>query len=200
MPIVDLDSVKLHLNMSLTDTSQDDELAGFIAAADDLARDVVGPILPETHAQWFDGGCRTVVPDVLPISSVLSATEYYGLSAFALTEQPLGGQMDAFAFTVDYATGEITRRTFGGEAAMFAAGAKNIQIVYVAGRSGRIPATVRLGALELIRHLWLMSQRGGRLYIGGVDQGDVQAVPTGFALPQRVLEMWAPFRRPPGVA
>jgi hypothetical protein len=199
--LVDLASVKAHLNIPANDKRQDDELQGFILAAADLARDHCGPFLPETHTQYFDGGVSSVSPDWLPVSKVLSCTEYYGLSAYPLTEEPLGAQMDAFAFTVDYSTGTITRRTFGGEAATFAYGTKNIKLVYTAGRSGVIPYTVRLGALELIRHLWQQTQQGGRPKFGGASlDGDSTGIPMGFALPTRVIELWSPFRRAPGIA
>lgn len=199
--LVDLAAVKKHLNLALADTSQDDELQGFILMAADQARDVCGPILPETHTQWFDGGTNTVVPDWLPVTTVLSATEYYGLSAFPLTEQALGAQMDAFAFTVDYSTGQITRRTFGGQAAVFAIGTKNVKFVYTAGRAGAVPWTVRLGALELIRHLWQMTQQSARAgWRGAGLDNDGATFPTGFALPARVLELWQPYKRPPGIA
>lgn len=198
--LVDLASVKAHLNMNPTDLRQDDELQGFILAAGDLARNHCGPFLPETHTEFWDGGTSTIVPDWLPVIKVLSVTEYYGLSAFALTEQPLGAQMDAFSFTVDYNTGQLLRRTFGGEAAMFAQGAKNVKVVYTAG-SGVVPWAVRLGVLELIRHLWQLTQQGGRPKFGGNSyDGDVAPVPAGFALPARVLELWASARRPPGIA
>jgi hypothetical protein len=200
--LVDLAGVKAHLNIPSNDTRQDDELQGFILAAGEIARNHCGPFIPETHTQWFDGGRNTIVPDVTPIASVLSATEYYGLSAYPLTEQPLSGQVDAFGFTVDYGTGEITRRTFGGESATFAFGSKNIKVVYTAGRGGTVPWTVRLGVLELIRHLWQMTQQGGgRPKFGGsaYDGGEAM-VSTGFAIPARVLELWQPFYRGPGIA
>jgi hypothetical protein len=198
---VDLVSVKKHLNLPLNDTRQDDELQNFILAAADLARDACGPFLPETRTQFFDGGVSIISPDWLPVSKVLSCTEYYGLSAYVLNEEPLGAQTDAFAFTVDYSTGTIMRRTFGGESATFAYGTKNIKLVYTAGRSGQIPYTVRLGALELIRHLWQQTQQGGRPKFGGAGlDGDSAGTPMGFALPSRVVELWSPFRRPPGIA
>jgi len=198
---VDLLSVKKHLNLNPTDTRQDDELQNFILAAADQARDVCGPFLPETHTQYFSGGVSTIVPDWLPVASVLSVTEYYGLSSFPLSEQPLGGQTNAFAYTVDYTSGQITRRTYGGDAALFAHGRKNIKVVYTAGRSGQIPFTVRLGALELIRHLWQQTQQSGRPKFSGAGMdGDSLGVPMGFALPDRVVELWSPFRRPPGIA
>jgi hypothetical protein len=198
---IDLVSVKKHLNIRPADTTQDDELQGFILAAADLARDVCGPFLPEQHTEFYDGGISTISPDWLPIASVQSITEYYGLAGFSLSEQALGSQMNAFAFTVDYQTGQITRRTFGGAAAQFALGSKNVKVVYTAGRSGQIPYTIRLGALELIRHLWQQTQQGGRPKFGGAGMdGEAVGVSMGFALPDRVVELWAPQRRAPGIA
>lgn len=200
--LVDLASVKAHLGLNASDTRKDAALQGFILAAADLARDFCGPFLPEQHTQYFDGGSSKIVPDWLPLLSVQSCTEYYGLSAFSITEQPLGAQMNAFAFTADYNTGELTRRTFGGEAAYWARGAKNVKLVYTAGRTGTVPWSIRLGALELVRHIWQLTQQGGRPAFGGsgIDGADGMSVPTGFALPQRVIELWAMYQRPPGIA
>lgn len=200
--LVDLPSVKAHLNIPPGDSRQDDELQGFILAAGEIARNHCGPFIPETHTQFFDGGVTKVMPDFVPVASVLSATEFYGLSAFPLTEQQLGNQMNAFAFTVDYSTGEITRRTFGGEAATFAFGSKNIKFVYTAGRAGQVPWSVRLGVLELIRHMWQMTQQGGGRpkFNGGAYDGGEASVPTGFAIPSRVLELWQTYYRGPGIA
>ncbi|WP_370217915.1 hypothetical protein [Kitasatospora sp. GAS1066B] len=198
--IVDLPSVRAHLNLPQNNGTSDDELQGFVLAAGELARDVCGPFLPETHVQWFDGGGPTLALDWLPLASVLSVTEYYGLAGFPITEQPLGSQTNAFAFTADYTTGTLTRRTFGGQGALWALGTRNIRVAYTAGRAGQVPYTVRLGALELIRHLWQLTQQGGRPRWGGAGDGGDVHVPSGFALPDRVIELWAPYRRPPGIA
>lgn len=199
--VVDLASVKAHLNLNPTDARQDDELRGFILAAGDLARDVVGPLLPEQHTEWHNGGTRTLTLDWLPVASVLSVTEYVSASTWLLTEQPLGTSTDAYGYTLDLDRGQITRRATGG-AVCFPAGIKNVKVVYTAGRAGAIPWTVRLGALELIRHLWQLTQQGGRSRFGGsaLDNEGNGMVPIGFALPQRVIELWAPYRRPPGIA
>jgi hypothetical protein len=200
--IIDLASVKDYLRIPVTDTTRDNALMGFIYATSEVARDFCGPFLPEQHTQYLDGGSSKIVPDWLPIISIQSVTEYYGLSAFSITEQPLGTQQNAFGFTVDYTTGEITRRTFGGEAAYWARGAKNIKIVYTAGRTGPLPWSVRLGALEMVRHLYQLTQQGGRprFNSSALDGMDAPDVPTGFAVPQRVVELWAADRRAPGIA
>jgi hypothetical protein len=200
--IVDLPSVRDYLRIPLTDTSRDNALMGFIFAASEVVRDFCGPFLAEQHTQFFDGGGPKLVPDWLPLISVQSVTEYYGLSAFSITEQPLGTQQNAFGFTVDYQTGELTRRTFGGEAAYWARGAKNVKVVYTAGRAGPLPWAVRLGALEMIRHLYQLTQQGGRPKFGGnaLDSAESPMVPTGFAVPQRVIELLSTNQRAPGIA
>ncbi|MEV6046039.1 hypothetical protein [Streptomyces xanthochromogenes] len=199
--LVDLPSVKAHLNMNPADRRQDDELQGFILAAADLARDHVGPILPESRIEWHNGGTTSISLDWQPVASVLSVTEYVAASAWLLTEQPLGTSTDAYGYTVDLDRGQITRRATGG-AVCFPHGIKNVKVVYTAGRAGAVSWSVRLGTLELIRHLWQLTQQGGRTRFGGnaLDSGDGGTVPTGFALPQRVIELWAPSRRGPGIA
>jgi hypothetical protein len=200
--LIDLPSVKSYLRIPVTDTSNDDALQGFILASAEIARDYCGPFVPEQHTQYFDGGHTTITPDWLPLISIQSCTEYYGLSTFVITEQPLGFQMNAFNFTADYTTGEITRRTFGGEAAYWARGVKNVKLVYTTGRQTDVPFSVRLGTLEIVRHLFQLTQLSGRTRFGGsaLDGTDSPPVPSGFAVPQRVLELWAPHRRAPGFA
>lgn len=201
--LVDLPSVKAHLNIPASDDRQDDELIGFILAAGDLARDVVGPVLPEVHTEWHNGGVRTIALDWQPVASVASVTEYIAASTFLLTEQPLGeAAMDGYGYTVDLDRGTVTRRAVG-DAVPFAPGIKNVKVVYTAGRAGAVPYSVRLGTLELIRHLWQLTQQGGRSRFAGsgaLDSDNSGPVPAGFALPNRVLELWKPFKRPPGIA
>ncbi|HWU23261.1 MAG TPA: hypothetical protein VN088_17110 [Nocardioides sp.] len=198
--IVDLASVKAHLNIPTADTTRDAELQGFILAAADLARDVVGPVTAEQHTEWHNGGHPTLTVDWLPLASVQSVTEYIGPTAWVLTEQPLGSSTDAYGYSVDTDRGQITRRAVG-DAVCFPLGVKNVKVVYTAGRGGAIPWTVRLGALELIRHLYQLTQQVGRRRFGGAAlDGEGAVVPSGFALPARVLELWKPFNRPPGVA
>jgi hypothetical protein len=200
--LVDLASVKKHLNIPATDTRQDDELQVFMAAVEDQARDVCGPISAEMHTEYHDGGRAVISLDWQPVLSVTSVTEYIAASTWNLTEQALGsGGMDAYGYTVDLPLGTVTRRSVGS-AVPFPRGRENVRIVYTSGLA-TAPATVFLGALEFIRHMWSMTQQAGRPAYGQAGMGldtDGAAVPTGFALPARVLELWKPAKRPPGIA
>ncbi|MFJ8437671.1 hypothetical protein [Kitasatospora griseola] len=201
MSIVDLTSVKLHLNIPTTDTRQDVELQRFMDAADDQVRYVCGPIAAELHTDFYDGGRDTIALDHLPLASVQGVVEYIAATAWTLTEQPLGSSVDSYGYTVDLERGTITRRAVGSNV-LFPHGLKNVRISYTSGLSGAVPPTVFLGALELIRHLWQMTQQAARPAFGatGSYDSDGAAVPMGFALPSRVLELWAPYRRAPGIA
>lgn len=199
--IVDLPSTKAHLNIPAKDRSKDGELQGFILAAGELARDVVGPVVGEQHTEWHNGGSPNITLDWLPVSAVISVTEYVAASTWNLTEQPMGTSHDAYGYTVDLPRGSITRRAVG-DAIPFAYGTKNIQVIYTAGRTGLVPWSVRLGSLELIRHLYQLTQQGGRprWNTAGALDSESSIVPMGFALPQRVLELWKPSKREPGIA
>lgn len=176
------------------------KIQSLIEAASRIAVDITGPQTVQTFTEWFDGGIATISPTYKPVIQVLGAAEYYGISEFILTEQPLGFQTDAFAFTVDYFTGQITRRTYGGAQAQFAIGSKNVRIIYTAGRA-YIPENVQIAVKELVRFWYVHTQtpsgRGGRNSLGGED---LSTVSLGYAIPNFVVEMLQPDWRGPGIA
>lgn len=194
--IVSLADVKYHLNK--TDNDDDTELQFFIDAATPVIENIAGPVLPQTKTEYFNGGVSQISVNWLPIVSVTSVTETYGQTNYTLTEISLGSSNSNFAFTVDYSTGRIVRRSFNAEA-LFPVGTNNVKVAYVAGRA-TIPANVRLATLMLIQHLWSTSQLnrgGGRPSLGGDDSFMSGA---GFAVPNRVRELLQPSPRVPGVA
>lgn len=198
--IISVDDARTFLRLRSTDTSDDEKIQLAVESATDLLEDVCGPILPVTITEWFDGGVGTYVVRHTPLMSVTSMTEYYGLVAYQLTEQPLGAQMNAYAFTKDPSTGEITRRTFGGQAAMFPEGTKNVVITYKTGYSP-IPSSILNAARELVKHLYEATQvpAGGKARVRGDEEGMTPGVT--YAVPNFVLDMIPmKYRRPPGIA
>lgn len=197
--LISLDDARQHLRLSSSDTSDNAKIQGIIEAASQAVVDITGDWTNVQRTEWFDGGQSRISVAHQPLVQVVSCVEYYGLAAFTLTEQPLGAQTNAFAFTVDYVTGQVTRRTFGGQAANFAVGDKNIKVTYTSGRSGVVPESVQLATRELVRHLYQQTQIPGRR---GSRHGDDEAggPPSGFAIPNFVVELIQPWRRPPGIA
>ncbi|MGW2837309.1 hypothetical protein ACWCWD_06310 [Streptomyces sp. NPDC001493] len=71
--------------------------------------------------------------------------------------------------------------------------------VYTAGRD-EAPPTIRLAALLLFQHLWRTRNGPAR----GASSDDSYSVSEpipgfGYAVPNRVLELLEPFKRPPGI-
>lgn len=198
--LISLDDARATLRLRSGDTADNAKLQTIIEAASRLILNITGPMNDETHDEWFDGGVSTVTPSQGPLVSVLQAAEYYGLSKFTLTEQPLGQQTSSFAYTVDYLTGQITRRTYGGAAALFAPGNKNVYIQYRAGRLV-VPENVQLATRELVRHFYTHTQVPGRPKFGNTAGEDgFPELPIGFAIPNFVVQMLQPDRRAPGIA
>lgn len=192
-----IDTLNLPANAATTDANKIQRL---IEAASSLVLDITGPMKPKQYTEWFDGGTETVSPAHKPLIQVLSASEYYGISEFILTEQPLGFQTNAFAFTVDYITGQIMRRTYGGAPAQYVIGSKNVRIIYTAGRP-YVPDGVQLATLELIRFFYTQTQvPSGRANRGSFGGEEITSVNIGYAVPNFVVEMLQPHRRAPGIA
>jgi hypothetical protein len=198
--LISIADARESLRLRTADVADNAKIQTIIEAASRLIVDITGPMSYQTYTEWYDGGVSTIVPEHLPLVQVTAAAEYYGLSKFVLTEQPLGAQTDAFAFTVDYSTGQITRRTYGGAPAMFAIGSKNVNIQYQAGRL-LVPENVQLACRELVRHFYTQTQVPGRPKFNGApgeDEFDNRLI--GYALPHFVVEMLQPDRRAPGIA
>jgi hypothetical protein len=197
--LISLDDARSVVRLRSTNTADNAMLQTIIEAASKVVTDITGPMTIAQYVEWFDGGTETVVPSQAPIVRIVSAFEYYRTSSFALTEQPLGAQTTAFGFTVDYLTGAITRRTFGGGSGLFAVGSKNIVFTYTAGRA-TVPENVQLATKELVRHFYQATQIPGRPKMGAVADDGFGEVSIGFAVPNFVVEMLQPDRRAPGIA
>jgi hypothetical protein len=174
-----LADLKTHLNIDLSDTSQDSELQGFLDAAIDVAEGIVGPItvrsFTETHYGHAGGPLflfRT------PVESVESVANGYGpYSLVGLTaDTSMGAVRSASSYGL---RGDVT-------------------VTYTAGRA-TIPAAVRLAVLIIAAHLW-ETQRGAAPLPFGVNDVDAPTPGLGYAIPRRAEELLAPFATGPVLA
>lgn len=152
-------------------TKKGDQLEAYIGAAQDLIEARTGPIEVETVTHVADGGRSVTVPH--RVNSVTSVTVD-------------GTLIDAEDYTVDAAAGII----YGP----FSSGRGNVTVVYTTGYVTP-PAAVKLAAAMLVQHLWEVGpQRGPAV------ENEWTPSPIGFALPNRVKELIAPYEQMLGFA
>jgi hypothetical protein len=202
--LISLADARAALGTQTANTVKDEDLRSAIADATPIMEDLCGPLLRRTRVETYDGGTSQIALLFAPLISITSIVESYGSTyTRTLTAQDTaifaGTGSDAYGYTVDLTTGIVTRRAVG-VAIPFMAGKRNVQVTYVSGRAsigGNILRATRL----LVRQLWLISgQQGNRPQMGTPDTS-VGHTPSGFAVPNAVIEMvGGADTRAPGLA
>lgn len=187
--IVGLAETKAHLNIPADDTSDDDELRGFILSASAVVEDIVGVVAPRTFVETASGGQRHIVLERRPVVSVASI-------------EVDGEEVDPGDYTAS-PSGLVARR-----AGRWPAGLRNIEVTYVAGRAQPQPNVVD-AVKELIRVNWRPQQGGNYSAFdqGGADDfgaGNLEAslqgnLRLGFFVPNSVIQRLQPDQRGPVV-
>lgn len=195
--IITLQQARTSLRIPAGQTVDDADLQDLIDSATGPMEDLCGPILSRACDEWHDGGWKTVRLLQAPAISVTAVIECYGAGyARTLNEQALdGGAFDAFGYTVDLVDGVITRR-ISGQAGFFIGGSRNIHVTYTAGRATVPPNLIR-ATRRLVRWLWQTEMQGQRP--SGATPEAVSTTPSGYAVPNAVVELCAAERRLPGL-
>lgn len=188
--LVGLAETKAHLNIPASDTSEDEELRGFIASASRVVEDIVGDIARKTVTETNSGGERHVVLTHSPVISVTSV-------------KVDGETVDSGDWT--FSPSGLLARRWG----RWPTGLHNIETAYVAGRQVAQPNIID-ATKELIRINWRPQQGGNYSPFdgGGSDdfgvsraaeaslQGEIR---LGFFIPNTVTQRLQPDRRGPVV-
>jgi len=192
LELVTANDVRQHLN--LTDTTQDVEIQGFIAAAQAIVENITGPVLPKDVTETFDGGQVSIVLTEWPVLSITSVVENSNGESSTLAEITAPySDTTGLSYRADYSIGVLTRWS-GTMQYKWAPGIGSVTVSYTAGRAS-VPPDVRLAALRLIEHLWTSQQRSGR------TSGNSPDIPAaGHAIPWFVEELLQPHAKPPVVA
>jgi hypothetical protein len=174
LPLVSLAEARDQLR--ITSTADDAVLQRFLQVASGLCDEHTRVWRRQTLSVVKDGGGRFVRLR-RPAISVTSVTE----SGIAVA---------ASGYTLDGDRGWLYRGD-PTSCERWAWGTANVAVTYVAGQAdGIIPAPIRDGVMKLTQHLW-DSRRGGS---GLPRQAGVDfTYPTGFAVPNAVLELWRPW-------
>lgn len=184
--ILSLADAKAALNVPAGTRVNDDELRLYIAATTAVIEDIVGSVLTTSKTETFDGGTCSV-----PLSQ----------RATAITSVVVGGT--TLTAGTQYVANLVSGLVYAGSSSSsstFTSGAQNVVVTYTTGSSS-IDPNVILAAREEVRFLYQIGQQGGRPSLGGAPT-DLSWTPSGFAVPQRVIELCAASaaRRMPGFA
>ena len=173
--IITLAQAKKQLGLSQVET-YDADLELYVAAATRVIEYYAGPQIPRQETLVFDGGRASVVCP-WPFDQIVSVLE--------------NGADISSTVNASAAAGVI----YAGTAlapACFAPGARNITVTVTVGTDD-IPANVSLAARELVRFWWQQGRQGNRPAYGN-EAVDTVDVPSGFAVPRRVVELLTPNR------
>lgn len=172
MSTIALADAKTHLN--ITGTTYDTELQAMLDAAEAAIEQKCGLLTTASRTERIKGGGLGLVLANTPVVSLTSVTPVDG-TAYTLDDLDL----DTNAGVVERADG-----------CRFPVG--RYDVVYVTGRSS-LPADLKLGVLELLRHLWA-SQRGPGRRPGSTAGSETANTIPGAAhlMPFRVVELISP--------
>lgn len=182
--LISLSDARSALSLSTAITTYDEDLRLYIAACTVVIEDITGGILTQTRTQKADGGRHAITLNARP-NPDLPVTVTVDGTALAST-----------GFIVDYEAA-IVYAVNGG---WFPAGRQNVAIAYTVG-SNVIPPNIRLATSELLRHMWQVGKQASRPAWGdAADSEAMSTTPSGFAVPNRVIELCAANPRLPGLA
>lgn len=171
---ITLAEVKQHANIPASNTANDVELERFRSAAQEHVESLVGPVLWRVVVgETVHAHAGVVVLPLAPVVSVESLTSSGVAVSFALRK--------AAGLLLDV-------RASGDLALSFTAGRESC------------PDAIRVAALIIAEHLW-RTQRGGQSESTALPGEDFGAVSPGlgYAIPNRALELLAPYLLPPAV-
>lgn len=152
----------------------------YVAAATPIIEDIAGAVLVRTVEQFADGGKTGVLLWERP--SDIITVEVDGV---AITD-----------YVVNKSAAILYRGRYGER---FDQGRQIIRIVYKTGEDGVAP-NLQLATRELVRHLWQVGQQATQGVPAEYGQRPMGTTPSGFAVPNRVIELASATHTLPGVA
>jgi hypothetical protein len=175
--IVSLEDVKAHLNLSATQTGNDEELRSSILAASQWVESKIGPVTRRTFTQTFRRWGTPLVLDNVPVVSVTSVT-------------PTGGvAYDALLLDVDLEAGLIYP-AYGYRWPTWFYG--TLVVEYVAGRAV-VPALIQWAVKEFVAWLWDTQRGPAQASPVQADFADQLATGSFATVPHRIEQALQPY-------
>lgn len=156
LDVLTLTEAKAALNIDVSKTGQDTDVALFVTAVSRRLDEALGPIVHRTiSGEEHTGATAEIHLRHYPVASVTTITEYHGTTAQALALEDFPDTLTAndYRLVDDGRWGRIQRRT-SGRTARFA---DPVVVTYVAGRAATtaaVDARLKLTAGSVLRRLW----------------------------------------------
>lgn len=160
-------------------SKRDADIIAYVQAATPLIEHMTGRLLPETVTRRFDGGKSAILlsDNLASAAAVTAVTE---------DDTPITDYVvDPEARILHAGTRSAPRR--------FEYGIQNVAVTYTTGYT-EIPQALQLAARELVRHMVQVGKQASRS-AAVANPATNEAVPMGFILPARVIELCAPYRQ-----
>jgi hypothetical protein len=167
--LLSLKGAKEHLNIPLTDTTQDNEILSWIAAISDIVDYYCGACIPRTVVEYQN--TRTVM--FLQVTPVISIQSIVPFLAYGRSYAPA-----ELAWTPDGRVQLTNRWQFQYPPYM---------VTYVAGRLS-IPASLIEAIKIILQHFWATQRGASSLPFQAQDTENVP-VGMGYLVPNRALEL-----------
>lgn len=198
--LISLASAKKHLNIPISDTTNDDEIRDWLAAITPLVEDIVGACSPRVVVDTGIGG-STSAPQLLGDVSMGSAYATNRLSLAVTPVISVASVVNTYSYSArTYPTAELVVNKDRGLVTLangypFMGGPWTV--TYLAGRTV-IPANITQAVKIILGHLW-ETQRGAGTpaYLGGEDL--VVPPGAGFTIPNRAQDLLNADDTGPGV-
>jgi hypothetical protein len=188
--VISMADARAALNIADTDTSHDDEIRLYVAAATEVIEDLTGPVLSASVVETHSGEARTGLSLFKRATAITTVTED-GTSLSVGTD-----------CVFDSVANVLWRGAYAGASEWSELTPSNVVVTYTVG-AAIVPPNVVLAARELVRHLYAVGQQPWRApYGGGLDDIPMATTPSGYAVPKRVLDLLRPSaaNRMPGFA
>ena len=184
--IIGLAAARAALDIPAGVRTDDDEIRALVLTATAMIEDVVGPVLSRSVEWTVSGAGRAAI--LLP--------EYP--SAVAVAEDGVE-LVEGVGFCWDE-FGALWRGTCPGAGRWSATRPRNVAITATVGATSVAP-NILTAAARLVAHLFNLSQRP-RMVLGPDGMEDVSPTPSGYAMPNSVMDMLRPSMagRVPGLA
>lgn len=209
--LLSLSQMRRTVRVAGTDTSEDDFLAEFGRASTDIVEWYCGPVIQRTIVEELRVGGLVVILSYPPVLDLVPWTQVpanFPAGAGREVPSPPSPMFPVMIFGLTYPAAslyvsDIAMTGLRGEVRHtsglpFYYGPYLWQ--YTAGRPV-IPECIQSGYRALLRHIYGMERggAGGTASLGAADE-ETTLTPTGYAVPNRVLELMAPEALPGAIA